>query len=72
MTDGDVRVLDSGENGTHPAGDDAAPLEPPEPPEPIELTEAASTRPAKQPIRAVMTYCRTMMGREGMPVTRAA
>jgi segregation and condensation protein B len=40
VTDGDVRVLDSGENGTHPAGDDAATVEPVEPPEPIELTEA--------------------------------
>ena len=38
----------------------------------IELTEAAITRPAKQPISAASTYCRTMIGREGMPVTRAA
>jgi segregation and condensation protein B len=37
MTNGEVRVLDSGENGTHAAGDEATP---PEPPEPIELTEA--------------------------------
>ena len=35
------------------------------------LTDDASTSPAKQPISAASTYCRTMMGRDGMPVTRA-
>ena len=38
----------------------------------IELTDAARTRPAKQPISAASTYCRTMIGRVGIPVTRAA
>jgi len=41
VSDGDVRVLVSGENWAHPAGDDATPVEPVEPPEPIELTEPA-------------------------------
>ena len=38
----------------------------------IELTDAASTKPAKQPISAAITYCSTIIGRVGIPVTRAA
>ena len=36
------------------------------------LTEAASTRPASRPISAASTYCRTIIGRVGIPVVRAA
>ena len=35
------------------------------------LTDDAMIRPAEQPISAAITYCSTMMGRVGMPVTRA-
>ena len=36
MTDGEIRVLEAGANGVHPAGEDPADVAPPEP---IELTE---------------------------------